>query len=268
MDILFLFNIVFFLSFVFFILWRNTSLLIQFEPLFSKRKILFLVAHPDDEVMFFGPSILRVVKDNDIYLLCLSNGNAEGLGKIREKELFESCRILGIPSKNIKIIENSEMQDSMSSQWDPNLISQILLEFVTEQNIDIVITFDEFGISKHPNHIACYYGALTFYNSLEGSKPYIYVLSTVFILRKYLFIFDLFFSLILYLYYMFLGTGFFKLFNLKDKRNFIHFISSPFELYNIQKAMVKGYSSQMKWFRWAYICTSRYMIFNELERKK
>ncbi|KTW30201.1 hypothetical protein T552_04078 [Pneumocystis carinii B80] len=243
------------------------SLLIRLKPLFFKKKILFLIAHPDDEVMFFGPSILQLLKDNEIYLVCLSNGNADGIGKIREKELFKSCQILGIPGKNIEIIENSNLQDSMTSDWNPDLISEILTSIVIKKSIEIIITFDEFGISRHPNHIACYHGTLLFFNSLKTEKPHIYVLPTVFILRKYLSFFDLFFTLVLYLYHLLLGPYFFHLFQVKDKKLLHLFINSFSQFQNVQKAMI-GHSSQMKWFRWLYIYTSRYMIFNELERRK
>eukprot|EP00121_Abeoforma_whisleri_P002042 Awhi_evm1s1826 len=39
-------------------------------------RILFVTAHPDDECMFFGPSILHLLKDpnNTVLLLCLSEG--------------------------------------------------------------------------------------------------------------------------------------------------------------------------------------------------
>lgn len=39
-------------------------------------RILLVTAHPDDEVMFFGPLVYWVTrsKDSKIYLLCLSNG--------------------------------------------------------------------------------------------------------------------------------------------------------------------------------------------------
>lgn len=39
-------------------------------------RILLVTAHPDDEVMFFGPLVYWVTKSkaSEIYLLCLSNG--------------------------------------------------------------------------------------------------------------------------------------------------------------------------------------------------
>lgn len=40
------------------------------------KRVLIVTAHPDDETMFFGPTILSLTRryDCDVYLLCLSNG--------------------------------------------------------------------------------------------------------------------------------------------------------------------------------------------------
>lgn len=39
------------------------------------RKVLFLSAHPDDECMFFGPSIRSFILGGcEVYILCLSSG--------------------------------------------------------------------------------------------------------------------------------------------------------------------------------------------------
>lgn len=80
--------------------------------------ILVLTAHPDDECMFFAPTILaltgssaRDVPDasssvltdggqeqhRKVFSLCLSSGNADGLGEIRKRELAGSLDVLGIP---------------------------------------------------------------------------------------------------------------------------------------------------------------------------
>lgn len=42
----------------------------------SCQRVLIVTAHPDDECMFFGPTILSLTKRPDchVYLLCLSNG--------------------------------------------------------------------------------------------------------------------------------------------------------------------------------------------------
>lgn len=42
----------------------------------NSRRVLIVIAHPDDESMFFGPTILSLTKRTNcqVYLLCLSNG--------------------------------------------------------------------------------------------------------------------------------------------------------------------------------------------------
>ena len=51
------------------------------SQLFLSGRVLFVTAHPDDECMFFGPTILsaaRLNRDAPPYLLCLSPGKGEG----------------------------------------------------------------------------------------------------------------------------------------------------------------------------------------------
>lgn len=42
----------------------------------AAKRVMFVIAHPDDECMFFGPLILSLSKlqDCQLHLLCLSNG--------------------------------------------------------------------------------------------------------------------------------------------------------------------------------------------------
>ena len=69
--------------------------------------VTLVVAHPDDECMFFAPAMARLGSSPPEAaetsgtkvrwtVLCLSNGNAYGLGKLREKELYLSCETLKV----------------------------------------------------------------------------------------------------------------------------------------------------------------------------
>lgn len=82
----------------------------QFQAIlpFTTNNILIVTAHPDDECMFFGPTItgLRSLTKSRLHVLCLSTGNAEGLGSIRKKELVKSCQTMAIQASNVKSIEN------------------------------------------------------------------------------------------------------------------------------------------------------------------
>lgn len=70
----------------------------QYVPeTFGSDKVLLLTAHPDDECMFFAPTLISLVKANeDVYSLCLSTGDADGLGEVRTSELRSSLDVLGI----------------------------------------------------------------------------------------------------------------------------------------------------------------------------
>ena len=62
-----------------------------------EKKLLLIISHPDDEAMFFIPSIVHLMSMklksesfSQFYVLCLSSGNAYGLGNMRIHELSES----------------------------------------------------------------------------------------------------------------------------------------------------------------------------------
>ena len=114
--------------------------------------LLLLIAHPDDESMFFLPLIESLKSYFKINILCFSNGNADGLGKIREKELKDVAKFLQI--QNLTIIENGYLRDGMKEKWDVSLISKIIDEHYRDNKADIFVTFDNYGVSSHPNHIA------------------------------------------------------------------------------------------------------------------
>lgn len=42
----------------------------------NSKRVLFITAHPDDECMFFGPTILHYTRKKNcvVYLMCLSTG--------------------------------------------------------------------------------------------------------------------------------------------------------------------------------------------------
>lgn len=71
-------------------------------------RLLVLTAHPDDECMFFAPTLLGLnTKDNiEIFSLCLSVGNADGLGVTREMEFHASYEVLGVPAGRRWIVDH------------------------------------------------------------------------------------------------------------------------------------------------------------------
>ena len=119
-----------------------------------------MIAHPDDEAMFFVPSILDLQKKNNLYLLCLSTGNADGLGRTREKELHASAKYLGFVDSHV--VDDPHLQDGKDKVWESEHIANQIRNYLTmkqgELEITFVVTFDKDGVSNHPNHIAVHHG--------------------------------------------------------------------------------------------------------------
>ncbi|KAI8885177.1 LmbE-like protein [Backusella circina FSU 941] len=204
------------------------------------RQVLILTAHPDDECMFFGPTITSLLHSKSrLHLLCLSTGNADGLGDVRKRELRKSGQILGI--SHIKSMDHPDLQDGMKNQWDAKLIAEIVKDYATKHKIDTIITFDDKGVSGHANHIACYKGA----NQASGIQ--LYRLVSIPLVRKYIGVLDL-------------------LLSMKDNTE-MTFISPPLAYLLTHKAM-RQHNSQLVWFRWLYVTFSRFMFINHLEDSK
>lgn len=85
---------------------RNATEAAAFDVL-QPEKVLIVTAHPDDEVMFFAPTVLALTSLGvQVHALCLSIGNAENLGGIRQQELFASYAALGVPSDQVQSIDD------------------------------------------------------------------------------------------------------------------------------------------------------------------
>lgn len=120
--------------------------------------VLLVFAHPDDEAMFFSP-LLNTLRRLNIrfHFLCLSSGNAAGLGRVREKELNASGKFYGAAS--VRVIDDVDMQDGMGVNWDAAVVARYV-----RQTLDVcgtirtVVTFDQRGVSGHPNHISVHNG--------------------------------------------------------------------------------------------------------------
>ena len=254
-------------------------------PLLRGKRICLLIAHPDDEAMFFSPTLSALAAPglgNHIKILCLSSGDADGLGETRKRELAVSGVMLGLRAANdVLVIEDDAFPDSMTSTWPKEKIAQVLKSaFIPsaakgkgksppEATLDIIITFDQSGVSSHPNHISLYHGARAWIAGLmmgkEGWKSPVelYTLSSVNIIRKYISFFD---STLTLLIGALRGVRAGKK-KMKEQPPSYVFVSSFSEYRKSQNAMTRGHKSQMRWFRWGWISIGRYMVVNDLKRE-
>ncbi|ORX60092.1 LmbE-like protein [Piromyces finnis] len=221
----------------------------------TNKQYLIITAHPDDEIMFFAPTIIGLRKQGfKVKILCLSTGNYDKKGEIREVEIKNCVKLLGVTEDNVTVLDHPGLQDNPNQLWYPTAVCKVISEYITPE-ISAIITFDRMGISGHVNHRSVYEGVKYMINK-NGNKamPAVFTLQTVSIIRKYSSFFDTIFSLNAFLLPHSYSIG--------DKALFI---SGLDEIYLAQKAM-RQHKSQMVWFRWLYILFSRYMAINELNR--
>ena len=82
----------------------------RLKMLKDAKRVLIVTSHPDDETMFFGPTILSLCRGksnfipSNLFLLCMSTGDHKSMGARRKHELYEACKVLGIPEENITIL--------------------------------------------------------------------------------------------------------------------------------------------------------------------
>ncbi|KAF2658909.1 phosphatidylinositol glycan class L [Lophiostoma macrostomum CBS 122681] len=262
-------------------LWLYTAQLTRSFPTLEGKRIVLLIAHPDDEAMFFAPTLLALTRPelgNHVKILCLSSGDADGLGETRKKELVKSGIQLGVRSKDdILIIEDKNFPDSMTVTWHPRLISNLLTSAFApkmasvpskespQATIDAIVTFDAEGVSSHPNHKSLYTGAHAFLKALMHRHSgwecpiKLYTLTSTNLLRKYISVLDGPLTII---------RAVTARKELGGYPTPLMFVSSPVGYRTAQKAMATAHESQMRWFRWGWISLSRYMVLNDLKKEK
>jgi len=65
--------------------WMYTAMITQSFPTLSGKRVVLLIAHPDDEAMFFAPTLLSLTRPelgNHVKILCLSTGMCVGVYKL------------------------------------------------------------------------------------------------------------------------------------------------------------------------------------------
>ncbi|KAL1413111.1 N-acetylglucosaminyl-phosphatidylinositol de-N-acetylase [Vanrija albida] len=216
---------------------------------------LILTAHPDDEVMFFAPTILNLVATGWTILgVCLSSGNADGLGDTRSQELYDSYSLLGVPREQVILVEHPELQDSITTSWDPQTIyADILVPILEKRPITHIITFDKQGVSGHPNHVSLSEVDKQLPEELLHPPQFV-TLESPSIVAKY--------TSALWAAFYALRTWA-RVEESADSGSALTFIASPSQYVQGVRAML-AHETQMVWFRWLYISFSQLMWVNQL----
>ena len=142
------------------------------------KKLLVVVAHPDDEVFGPGGSIAKYSSLGvEIHLLCATHGESgqsvknnqkeyksgKTIHLIREKELLKSAEILGI-----KKVEFLDFIDGYLSNAIYHKLAGKIIRKIKSFKPQVIMTMDRSGISGHLDHIAV--SLVTTYSYLKTSE--------------------------------------------------------------------------------------------------
>ncbi|XP_024535171.1 N-acetylglucosaminyl-phosphatidylinositol de-N-acetylase-like isoform X1 [Selaginella moellendorffii] len=220
-----------------------------------KRNVLLVIAHPDDESMFFGPTLLGLASTGayNVRVLCLSSGNVDGRGWQRKEEILAACLVLKVPLGNVEVMDVPELQDGFAERWDIELIRRVVQQRIMDHKITTLITFDSYGISGHPNHRSVHHAICALLLQLESNKDPVveaWQLASSSLLRKFLGPLDVCISLIEQ--------------HLRDPSKHHCFYSQ--RPWTNARAM-RQHRSQWIWYRKLFVIFSRYTYVNSLKQE-
>lgn len=121
----------------------------------QEKRMLVILAHPDDESFAVGGTLVKYAHQGiQVILLCLTRGKAgisgvsrEKAGKIREHELLQAAKYLGIE------VHFLGYQDGELSVADPAKLLEHITCWIGLVEPQVILTFGPDGISGHPDHV-------------------------------------------------------------------------------------------------------------------
>jgi len=138
----------------------------------EKKTILAALAHPDDESFGMGGTLaLYASQGHAVYLICATRGEAgtvdehylngyDSIAELREDELRCAASHLGLRDVFFLDYRDSGMPGSADNQHPQAQVKAPIeevagkvLRYIRELKPDVVLTFDEIGGYRHPDHI-------------------------------------------------------------------------------------------------------------------
>jgi N-acetyl-1-D-myo-inositol-2-amino-2-deoxy-alpha-D-glucopyranoside deacetylase len=156
----------------------------------QERRLLAVFAHPDDESFGCGGTLARcAARGVQVYLVCATRGEVgeirdpalatkETLGQVREGELREACRVLGLRPPVFLGYRDSGMVGTPENgdpaclhQADGARVAAQVLGLLRELRPQAVLTFDAQGGYGHPDHIAVHRHTTAAFTTYQREAP-------------------------------------------------------------------------------------------------
>ena len=132
----------------------------------SARRLMAVLAHPDDESLGFGGTLARYASQGvDVFLVTATRGDAgrfrghragepehpgrEALATIREAELRSAAEALGV--RDVALLG---YRDQQLDAADPREAIARIVDQLRQHRPEVVVTFGPDGAYGHPDHVA------------------------------------------------------------------------------------------------------------------
>lgn len=122
------------------------------------KNVLFIYPHPDDEIMSAGGLISKMANDSDfnVFVVDITKGergdeilkvSPKILGAIREQEFYKALFTIGITNCKIWDFPDGSVPTKLKD------LRNAIEKYIKENGIDLVITYERFGIYGHQDHV-------------------------------------------------------------------------------------------------------------------
>ena len=134
----------------------------QEEDVTHSLKLMAILAHPDDESLGIGGTLVKYASEgSETYLVTATRGEhgwwgserdypgPVSLGRLREAELRAAAQVLGL--REVTLLDYLDGELDKAPPWE--VLAQ-LTAHIRRIRPDVVVTFDPYGVYGHPDHIA------------------------------------------------------------------------------------------------------------------
>ncbi|HET6794844.1 MAG TPA: PIG-L deacetylase family protein [Acidimicrobiales bacterium] len=118
------------------------------------RSALAVLAHPDDESFGLGAVLAHLVQGGAVaHSICFTRGEASslgpsvGLGEVRARELAAASAVLGLAGTELL-----DYPDGRLAEVPMPELTEHVKAAARFQRADLLVVFDESGITGHPDH--------------------------------------------------------------------------------------------------------------------
>ena len=155
------------------------------------RKILSVLAHPDDESFGMGGTLaLYAQKGVQVYLVCATRGEVgevepqmlkgfASIGELREHELRCAAEKLGLAGVYFLGYRDSGMTGSENNHHPQALaaasvdeVAEKVVGYIRQIRPQVVLTFDPIGGYRHPDHIAIHKATVKAFHAAGDPQAY------------------------------------------------------------------------------------------------